>query len=54
MTLMCIPPDDGDVCQPKHVEVTFVLVYTGAISWNKFLSVWFKFNLFFLCFFESD
>jgi len=50
----CAFLDDGDTYQPKRVGVPFLLICSGAISWNKFLSVWFKFKRFFLSFFELD
>jgi hypothetical protein len=32
-------PEDGYMYQPKQLGVTFISIYTSAVSWNKFLLV---------------
>ena len=36
---LCALPDDDYLCQPKHVRITFIFIYTSAVIWNKFSSV---------------
>jgi hypothetical protein len=36
---LCALPDYDYVYQPKHIRITFIFVYTNAISWDKFSSV---------------
>jgi hypothetical protein len=40
--LLCALPDDGHVYQAKRVRITFISIYTSAISWNKFSYVDFR------------
>jgi hypothetical protein len=38
--ILVFTPDDGNVYQSKHVAINFIWIYSNAIVWNKFSSIY--------------